>query len=130
MTRSLLFDALQEFFPNPYQLTRWADNYPPTDIVKIDDNNLNIEMALAGLSRDDISVTKYHDRIEIEADPRPRNHNEQYLRRGISKRSFKNTLGLSQEWQVNDVIFKDGLLTIQLRREVPEELKPKLLQIR
>lgn len=132
MTNGLIFDSLLDFLTdgNLRRRTTWVENYPPTNLVKVSEDELAIEMALAGFTRDEISVTQHPDRLEIAGECRGDDNDVTYLHRGISRRKFRNTVGMPKDLKVEDISFRDGLLRIEIRREVPEEMKPKLLQIR
>jgi len=110
-----------------------STTYPPYDVVKIDASNYEIRVALAGFTKDDIQV-KYEDgtlSIEsAESDDSKVVGKEEHLVHGISKRKFKRTFTLSDDMVVNDAGFKDGMLTVKLGRIIPDEKKPRTIDIK
>jgi molecular chaperone IbpA len=110
-----------------------STTYPPYDVVKIDASNYEIRVALAGFTKDDIQV-KYEDgtlSIEsAESDDSKVVGKEEHLVHGISKRKFKRTFTLSDDMVVNDAGFKDGMLTVKLEKIIPDEKKPRTIDIK
>lgn len=107
-----------------------ASAYPPHNIIRVDDDTREIEFALAGFSSDDLTVeikdnmlTIIGEKTEKEEDGR------EYVWHGISSRKFIKQFSLTDYWKVDNAAFNDGILTLVLHREVPEELKPRLIQI-
>ncbi len=107
-------------------------NYPPMNIVKIDDNHFAIEMALAGFSEDDISIDVENKTLTIAAQADPDEGAEEsrnYLHRGIAKRAFKRTFQLGEYVEVSGAALANGLLTVSLERKVPDAMKPRKIEI-
>jgi molecular chaperone IbpA len=106
------------------------DNYPPYNIEKLNDDEYRITMAVAGFSMDDLNIVAQEDRLSVEARVTEKDDNDvQYLHRGIAKRAFERSFRLADHIQVTDASMDNGLLSINLVREVPEEKKPRLIQI-
>jgi molecular chaperone IbpA len=106
--------------------------YPPYNIRKINDYQYVIEMALAGFSKDDIEVEAEGNRLSIRSsntEESSEKQNENYVHRGIAKRSFMRQFNLSDDIIVKSADLKDGMLTVSLEREIPEEKKPRLIPI-
>ena len=128
---SVGFDSMfDRLLTNTYNT---STTYPPYDVVKIDASNYEIRVALAGFTKDDIQV-KYEDgtlSIEsAESDDSKVVGKEEHLVHGISKRKFKRTFTLSDDMVVNDAGFKDGMLTVKLGRIIPDEKKPRTIDIK
>ena len=128
---SVGFDSMfDRLLTNTYNT---STTYPPYDIVKVDASNYEIRVALAGFTKDDIQV-KYEDgtlSIEsAESDDSKVVGKEEHLVHGISKRKFKRTFTLSDDMVVNDAGFKDGMLTVKLGRIIPDEKKPRTIDIK
>jgi len=117
-----IFDQLDEFIHHSKKLP----SYPPYNI-KRDGDNFTIEMALAGFSKDDIEVTVTEDILTIASNKESSKKDEVY--RGISERKFTRNFSMADNIVVKDVKLKDGLLTIKLEREIPEEKKPRKIKI-
>jgi molecular chaperone IbpA len=109
-----------------------SETYPPYDVVKVDFANYEIRVALAGFTKKDIQV-KYEDgtlSIEsVESDSEVVDE-EEHLVHGISSRKFRRIFTLSDDMVVNDAKFKDGLLTVKLEKIIPDEKKPKMIDIK
>ena len=121
-----MFDRL---LTNTYKT---SETYPPYDVVKVDFANYEIRVALAGFTKKDIQV-KYEDgtlSIEsVESDSEVVDK-EEHLVHGISSRKFRRIFTLSDDMVVNDAKFKDGLLTVKLEKIIPDEKKPKMIDIK
>jgi molecular chaperone IbpA len=108
-------------------------NYPPYNIVKHDDDHFDIELAVAGFREGDINVSVEKNVLTVSGE-QSRDLDEldqkvEYLYRGISSRSFVRTFTLAEHVEVASATSNNGILTIKLEREVPEEQKPKRIAI-
>ena len=108
-------------------------NYPPYDIVQVNDDEYMISVAVAGFGYNDLSVTKdkkvlivegKHNRETVENEDTAK-----YLHKGISERSFRREFQLADHVEITNAHLELGILNIYLRREVPEEAKPKTIAI-
>ncbi|KAB2692601.1 molecular chaperone IbpA [Ochrobactrum intermedium] len=104
------------------------DNWPPYDIAKTDEDEYRITMAVAGFSEDELSITQEQNMLLVAGSKAP-DENTQYLHRGIAGRSFQRRFQLADHVRVEGATLVDGLLTINLRREIPEEMKPRRIAI-
>jgi molecular chaperone IbpA len=104
-------------------------NYPPYNLIKHDSSNFTIEVALAGFKRDEIEVSTEQNILRVTSKNEEKDTGRTYLHKGLSKRSFVRTWQLSEDVEVSNVDFKDGLLTINLQRMVPEKHKKKIYEI-
>ena len=105
-----------------------ASNYPPYNIVKTGEETTELEIALAGFSRDEIEVATHRGVLTVTT-KREGSDNREYNHRGLASRTFSRNWQLSDDVVVDDVVYVDGLLTVKLRREVPEAQQRKLLPI-
>jgi molecular chaperone IbpA len=103
-------------------------NYPPYNLVKEDSITFRLEIALAGFKKEDIEVTTEWNKLFVEA-KKGENSGDEYLHQGLAKRAFTRTWTLSDDVEVKDVSFDDGLLTIKLNRVIPEHQKKKVYEI-
>ena len=94
------------------------DNYPPYNIERLGDDRYQISLAVAGFSPDEISVTAEQNVVTIEGGKMDKTERE-YLYRGISARPFKRQFNLADYVQVKSATFENGLLKIELFREIP-----------
>ncbi len=111
-----------------------STNYPPYDIVQIDDDEYMISVAVAGFGHDNLSVTKDKKFLIIEGKhSRETVENEdstiKYLHKGISERSFRREFQLADHVEISNAHLELGILSVHLKREVPEEAKPKTIAI-
>ena len=95
-------------------------NYPPYNINKIDDFNWNIEIALAGFGKKDIDVSTAENQLTIKSIESDEKDDKDTIHRGISKRQFTRSFTLADDVVVNGAELKDGMLTIELEKIVPE----------
>ena len=116
-------------------LNRYVDNnvnstgFPPYNIQKVGDNNYQIEMALAGFSKDDIAVEVADGTLSIRSDKKEETDDEFTYHRGISYRKFERKFTLADDLVINGAKLEIGMLTIDLERIVPEEKKPRLIKV-
>jgi len=104
-------------------------SYPPFDIIKIDDDNFCINVAVAGFSKDDLSVSVEDQTLivkgNIEADKE-----DQFIHKGIATRKFTRTFSLAEYIEVKSAEVENGMLCVMLEREIPEAKKPKQIKIK
>ena len=117
-----LFDQLDEFIHHSKKLP----SYPPYNIKRNGDK-FTIEMALAGFSKEDIEVTVTEDMLTVSSNKENSKKDELY--KGISYRKFTRNFSMADDIVVKSVELKNGLLTIKLEREIPEEKKPRKIKI-
>jgi molecular chaperone IbpA len=98
-------------------------NYPPYNLIKHDNANYEIEIALAGFKANEIEVTTEQNILRVTSKVEKRDTERNYLHKGLSKRSFNNSWQLSEDVKVSSVDFEDGLLTISLEKIIPEHQK-------
>ena len=104
------------------------DNYPPYNIERSSEDHYRITLALAGFAPDDVTITAEQNTLTIEGKTAAKESRE-YLYQGIAARPFRRVYNLADYVQVKAATFKDGLLTIDLAREVPEAMKPRRIAI-
>lgn len=105
--------------------------YPPYDIIKVDETTYNINIAAAGFSRDDIDISYQNNILTIKGNaPEHQSKKEQYIHKGISRRSFTRDFNLADSVKVNDASFVDGMLTVTLEKIVPEEKRARKIFIK
>ena len=120
------FDRLFDLAESAQRATE--DHYPPYNIERLGDDRYQISLAVAGFSPDEISVTAEQNVVTIEGN-RPEKTEREYLYRGISTRAFKRQFNLADYVQVKNAAFDNGLLKIELVREIPEARKPRRISI-
>ena len=124
------FDRLFDMLENS-SFGQGQENYPPFDLIKLGDNDYRIELAVAGFKPDEVDITAHQNVLIVsgrkndEADSK----GSDYIYRGIATRSFERRFALADHIQVRGADLKDGLLAIELKREIPEAMKPKKINI-
>ena len=116
-----LFDELNEMS------ARKESNYPAYNIAKDDEEHYRIEVALAGFSSAEISIETEKGMLKIEANKTEERAN--YIHQGIAQRGFTKMFRLAEHMKVDDARFVDGILTIALRREIPDADRPQKITI-
>lgn len=106
-----------------------TSNYPPYNVVDMGDGRKRLEVAVAGLSRNDIEVYTEKNLLTIEANTKNKVE-EKYHYNGIAKRNFKRSWTLGDDLRVDDVRLADGLLTVELSTIVPEHQKKRVYSVR
>ena len=121
------FDRLFELLENGSSLVP-ADNYPPFDIAQDGSDHYRITLAVAGFGQDEIEITA-HQNLLVISGKKPEEQEANYVHRGIAARPFERRFALGDYVQVRGAAMKDGLLSIDLVREIPEEMKPRKIEI-
>jgi len=128
---SVGFDELFDHFNNHLEYTvKQNTSYPPYNINKIDDLNYQIEMALAGFGKKDIELKYADNQLTIKSVEDKDKKEKDTIHRGISKRQFSRSFTLAEDIKVNGAELKDGMLLIELEKIVPEEKKPRTINIK
>ena len=124
------FDRLFDMLENS-TVGQSQENYPPFDLIKLGDNEYRIELAVAGFKPDELDITAQQNVLIVSG--RKKDETEQkgsdYIYRGIATRSFERRFALADHIQVRGADMHDGLLAIELIREIPEAMKPKKISI-
>ena len=128
---SVGFDELFDQFNNTLEYTvKQQTSYPPYNINKIDDLNYQVEMALAGFSKDDIEVKYSDNQLTIKSVESDDKDEKDVIHRGISKRKFSRSFTLADDVVVNGAELKDGMLMVELETIVPDSKKPRTIDIK
>lgn len=104
------------------------ENYPPFDLVKLGDDEYRIDLALAGFDSGDVEITAQQNQLIVAGRKRAEDDRD-YIHRGIALRAFERRFGLADHVQVTSADMTNGILSISLRREIPEAMKPKKIAI-
>lgn len=117
-----VFDAVQ-------RVNTTEANFPPYNLKKIDDENYEIQIALAGFSKSELDITVEDGNLIVKGEQAETSKTE-YLHKGIAERNFTRTWSLADTVKVSGSELKDGVLTINLVNKIPEELKPQSIKIK
>lgn len=124
---SIGFDRVFELLESAVR-TPQPDNWPPFDSVKVSDDQYRITMAVAGFKHDDLQISLQDNMLTVSGERRT-DHVGEVLHRGIANRPFTRRFELAEHMQVVAADLRDGLLVIELKREIPEALKPRQIPI-
>jgi molecular chaperone IbpA len=119
-----MFDELNRQFANSRQ-----DNYPPHNVVKLDDTHYVIEVAVAGFAQDEVNVELKENVLTVTGEQAKQIDKIEYLHKGISTRNFVRTFPLAEHIEVRGATIRDGILSIALEHIIPEAMKPKTIAI-
>ncbi|MGB0571524.1 MAG: Hsp20 family protein [Alphaproteobacteria bacterium] len=106
-----------------------APSYPPYNIKKLGDDEYRVTMAIAGFGSDDIDITQTNNCLVVKGEQAKAEGEETFLHRGIATRAFERRFDLAEHVNVTGADLVNGLLVIDLKREVPEALKPRKIEI-
>ena len=124
------FDRVFDNLINHTHNMATSTGFPPYNIVKHDEYEFSIEMALAGFSKEDIEVVVEDGTITVKSVFDDKVENAEVLHRGISQKKFTRKFTIADDIEVKGAELKNGLLEIQLERIVPEHKKPKVIKIK
>ena len=102
-------------------------NYPPYNVVKEDDEHFSVELAVAGFSKKDVSITKEKNVLVIEG--KVEDESKDFVHKGLASRAFKRSFTLADDVEISGASLKDGILVVSLERAIPEEDKPVSIKI-
>ncbi len=124
------FDRLFDMLENN-SFGQAQENYPPFDLIKLGDNDYRIELAVAGFKPEEIDITAQQNVLIVTGRKKEESEEkaEDYIYRGIANRSFERRFALADHIQVKGADLRDGLLAVELVREIPEAMKPKKISI-
>lgn len=122
--------GLNDMFNRLDSMTGHNKNYPPYNVIKHDNANYEIEIALAGFKAEEIKVSTESNILEVASKTSKSDSKREYIYKGLSKRSFATTWQLSDDVRVVDVNFNDGLLSISLEKIVPDHQKKTVYEIK
>jgi molecular chaperone IbpA len=124
------FDRLFDMLENN-GIGNGGENYPPFDLIKTGDNDYKIDLAVAGFRPDEIDITAQQNVLIVTGRKKEESEEEgcDFIYRGIATRSFERRFALADHIQVRGADMKDGLLSIELVREIPEAMKPRKIDI-
>lgn len=124
---SIGFDRVFDLLNNA-QRVHAADNWPPYDIVRLGEDDYRINIAVAGFGEGDLDLTQERNVLVVKGGKSEDSAGE-YLHRGIAYRGFERRFELAEHVRVEHASLKNGLLTVSLKREVPEAMKPRKIAI-
>jgi molecular chaperone IbpA len=120
-----MFDQMERRFANSV-----SNNYPPHNIIKLDENEYAIQLAVTGFDKTEISVTVESNVLVVKGESQTTDYAaDQYMHRGLATRDFVKEFPLAEHIEVVGAETKNGMLTVKLIRNIPESAKPKVIDI-
>ena len=126
-----VFNHFESMFDDPTMSI--GSNYPPYNIVKVDKNKFDVEVALAGFNKKDINVSVENGMLTIESKTEEKSKDDkdgEVIHKGISKRYFKKSFTIADDVEVKGAELKDGLLRVSMEKIIPESKKLKTIDIK
>lgn len=124
---SVGFDRIFNLLENSAQ-PQGSDKWPPYDIVKLSEDKYRIVIAVAGFAQEDLTVTHEPNLLVVKGD-KSGDDEFQYLHHGLALRPFAHRFELADHVSVTDARLDNGLLIVELKKEIPEEMKPRRIAI-
>lgn len=112
--------GIDEYFDRIFNFHETTSNYPPYNHIQVNNLESRLEVALVGFKKSEINVYTEHGKLVIEGHKEDKEPNTNYLYKGLAQRSFKRSWSLSDDMEVREVNFEDGLLSINLKKIVPD----------
>lgn len=123
------FDRLASMLDNMSGFDNDSSNYPPFNIELLDENRYRLSMAVAGFAKDEINIEVKENVLSITGQKKSDANDTEYLHRGIATRNFDRRFQLADHVIVKDAEMSNGLLHVELVRELPEAMKPRTIAI-
>ena len=115
---------------NHVQNVSTATNYPPYNLIKVDEDNFVVELALAGFTKSDIDISVSDGKLVVKGETNAEDNDSKFIHRGIAARKFTREWALGEYMEVKSAELKDGMLSIQIERILPEEKKPRQIKLK
>lgn len=123
------FDRLASMLDNASRNEQNQNGYPPYNIELINEHAYRITMAIAGFSKQEVSILTEHNMLTVTGTKQSEETERQYLYQGIAARGFERKFQLADHVKVTDATLENGLLHIDLVQEIPEAMKPRTIEI-
>ncbi|WP_036187410.1 Hsp20 family protein [Marinimicrobium agarilyticum] len=123
------FDRMASLLDNLSRAEQNQPSYPPYNIELTGEDQYRITMAVAGFDRSELNIEVNQNNLTISANKEPENEERTYLHQGIAARNFERRFQLADHVEVKSATFENGLLHIELKREIPDAMKPRTIQI-
>ena len=123
------FDRLARLLDSVSRVDSTAISYPPYNIEKTGEDTYRLTMAVAGFGQDELDITVQENSLVVTGKAKEEEENGRYLHRGIARRAFERRFSLADHLKVEGASLDNGLLHVDLVREVPEAMKPRTIAI-
>jgi molecular chaperone IbpA len=117
--------GMDEYFDRLFHLHETTSNYPPYNLVQVSNVESRLELALAGFKKKEVYVYTQDGKLFVEGQKEDKETDSKYVHKGLAQRSFTRAWTLADDTEVADVSFEDGLLSVNLRKIVPDHHKRK-----
>src|SRR5210317_812600 len=117
--------GMDEYFHRLFTLHETTSNYPPYNLVEVSNVESRLELALAGFKKKEVYVYTQDGKLFVEGQKEDKESDANYVHKGLAQRSFKRVWTMADDTEVADVSFEDGLLSVNLRKIVPDHHKRK-----
>lgn len=126
---SIGYDRLGSLIDNALRGSDHSTGYPPYNIEMLDENHYAIALAVAGFDKDELEINVENNALTIRGEKSKGDEKRNYLHLGIANRTFEHKFNLAEHVEVTSADLNNGLLTVNLLREIPEAMKPKSIAI-
>ena len=123
------YDNIFDHFNDMFESSSLQTNYPPYDIIKHSDTKYDVQVVLAGYSKEDIILEVKENTLSIKSVKKNKDDKVEVIHQGISKRYFERYFTIADDVKVNNAMLKNGLLIISLERIIPEQKKTRKIEI-
>jgi molecular chaperone IbpA len=123
-------DSFNKLLGLKNDLNKHISNYPPYNIIKLGDNEFELEFAIAGFSKKDIKITVDNGKLHVSGVMSEADEDTEYLHKGIATRSFSSTFALGEHVEVEDAEVDNGLLKIKVKKYIPKHLQAKEITVK
>ncbi len=117
--------GLDDYFERIFDVQQTTPNYPPYNLIQLNNHESRLEIALAGFKKEEVHAFTEYGKLFVEGEKADAQSESTFIHKGLAQRSFKRAWTLSDDTIVKDVTFEDGLLSITLGRVVPEHHQRK-----
>ena len=115
--------GMDEYLDRLFKVHENAQNYPPYNVIQVNNVETVLELALAGFKKEEVNVYTEYGKLFVEGTKDEKETEHQYIHRGVAQRSFKRTWTISDDQEIASVSFEDGLLSIKLGKVIPDHYK-------
>jgi len=115
--------GLDEYFDRVF--TQTSSNYPPYNLIQVNNVESRLEIALAGFKTEEVHAFTEYGKLFVEGQKQDKSEDGTFIHKGVAQRNFKRSWTLSDDTEVSNVVFEDGLLTIELRKIIPDHYQRK-----
>ena len=112
--------GMDEYLDRIFNVHETTSNYPPYNLVQVSNVESRLELALAGFKKEEVHVYTEYGKLFVEGQKEDKESDARYVHKGLAQRTFKRAWTMADDTEVSNVTFEDGLLTIQLKKIVPD----------